>query len=80
MDSRSEPTPHRINLCDYNFNGACDCAHFKFNCEPKLCRGWDPALSLQCWHIKRAVLFIWFEFGPKLAQALGDMPVEYSKP
>jgi hypothetical protein len=71
--SRTEPElPHRVDLCAYGYVGACSCRRFKFDCEPELRRGAAPSEYLRCWHIKRAHLWLSWEYVPKLARFLGD--------
>jgi len=78
VDSRSEAIPRRVNLCDYDFNGSCDCEHFRFNCGPKLSSGWHPAENLRCWHIKRCRRWVLERYLPKIAELLQDHPVDYN--
>lgn len=79
VDSRSEALPRTVNLCDYNFNGSCDCEHFQFNCGPKLAAGWDPSENLRCYHIKRARRWLLEQYLPRIAEILQDHPEDYTK-
>lgn len=54
VHSRSGGKPHLVDLCEYGFNGQCDCEDFRFRCEPKLSRGIPVDQSLRCRHLKLA--------------------------
>ena len=71
VPSLSEPNyPRTVDLEDYQFNGACDCQRFKFNCEPKLSRGAAPEDKLRCRHLKDARSFFLDEILPKIAKSI----------
>lgn len=61
--SRTGPTPYRVVLDVYNWNGWCGCQNFEFACQPDLERGAWPNEALRCWHIRRARAYYLDEIG-----------------
>lgn len=60
----------RVDLEAYDWNGACDCEHFKFHCEPNLVRGAKASDDFRCYHIKMARSHVMDEVFPTLLEAI----------
>lgn len=52
---RKNIAPHRVDLEQYNFNGACDCEDFQIRREPVVSRSMVPGDDTRCHHIKQSM-------------------------
>lgn len=75
--SRSQPLPWLVDLREFNFNGQCNCPNFAKR-KVTAARQWamglgdEPGTNTQCWHIKRAKEWLYYELVHQLADALQD--------
>lgn len=63
VESRTRNLPWAVDLESFGWNGECACENFEFTCRPLLVRGAERAMSLQCWHTKRARFFLFISMG-----------------
>lgn len=80
VGSRSHPDdpPHRVDLEEYDWNGACWCLGFRRHyLEPLEAgeRDWGQTNKYRCWHIIFAIHWCWYNYVPQFADWLRSVHI-----
>jgi len=57
IGSRSHPDAHRVDICEWDGLGSCECQNYIFNIEDQLRKGFRSD-HLRCYHVRQVHKFV----------------------